>query len=131
MLERRLLRLELVHLVLGEIGDLEPLAAAHLAAHRLEVAGEQLGEGRLAVAVDADQRDAVVGIDAVGDVASAPRARHSPTDTLSKVIIGEAGIFLGSWNLNGAAYSSNSAAGGFSRWIILMRACACLALLAL
>ncbi len=52
--------LQLVELVLGEIGDLQPVQAAEAAAHRLEPAGEQLGEGRLAVAVDADQGDAVV-----------------------------------------------------------------------
>ena len=53
-------RLELVDLMLGEIADLKPVRARHLARHRLEAAGDELGEGRLAVAVLAEEADAVV-----------------------------------------------------------------------
>ena len=69
MLERRPFGLELIHLVLSEMSDLELLALAQLPAHRLDVPGQELGKGRLAVAVDADQRDAVIGVDAHVDVA--------------------------------------------------------------
>ena len=56
--------IELVDLVLREIADAEFLRLAHRAGHRLQPAGEQLGQRRLAVAVGAEQRDAVVHVDA-------------------------------------------------------------------
>ena len=42
---------KLIDLMLGEIADLKTVRARHLARHRLEAAGDELGEGRLAVAV--------------------------------------------------------------------------------
>ena len=42
---------ELVDLMLGEIADLKTVRARHLARHGLEPSGDELGEGRLAVAV--------------------------------------------------------------------------------
>src|SRR5690606_681478 len=110
--------------------DLQPLAAPHLALHRLQIAGQQLGEGRLAVAVDTDQRNAVVGVDAVGNPAQHHMIAITDCDA-SKVSIGAAGTFFGCSKRNGAECSSNIAAGGFSFWIIFTRACACLALVAL
>ena len=50
--------------MLGEIADAQFAAANECTAHRLELAGEQPRQCGLAVAVAADQRDAVVGIDA-------------------------------------------------------------------
>ena len=62
-LERRGVFIEVVDLVLREKADLQLRRAADLAVHRLEPAGDELGEGRLAVAVGAEQADSVV----VGD----------------------------------------------------------------
>jgi hypothetical protein len=56
--------MQFVELMLREIGDVE-LGRAHDAAFLgLEPFGDQLGEGGLAVAVRAEQRDAVVVVDA-------------------------------------------------------------------
>ena len=46
---------EIVELVLGEIADLDASGAERLPAMRREPAGDQLGEGALAVAVRAEQ----------------------------------------------------------------------------
>ncbi len=59
--------IELVELVLGEIGDPDPVRARHLAGERREASGQKLGQRRLAVAVGAEERDAVVGIDPQGE----------------------------------------------------------------
>ena len=56
----RAARLEVVDLMLGEKADLEPVRPHHLPAHGREPAADELGEGRLAVAVGAEQADAVV-----------------------------------------------------------------------
>ena len=64
MLERRLLRLEVLDLVLGEEADLEAAGTDQLAGHGLQAPGDQLGERGLAVAVAAQERDAVVGVEA-------------------------------------------------------------------
>src|ERR1700729_2424401 len=53
-------RFEFVDLMLGEIADLKTVRARHLARNRLEAAGDELGEGRLPVAVLAEEADAVV-----------------------------------------------------------------------
>ena len=68
--------IELVDLVLGEKADLELVGARISAGHRREAPAEQLGEGRLAVAVGAEQADAVV----VGERAglSLDRTARSP-----------------------------------------------------
>ena len=67
VLERALLGHQILDLVLGEEADLETAGADQLAGHGLQPAGDQLGEGRLAVAVAAEQRDAVVGVEAQGE----------------------------------------------------------------
>ena len=77
VLERGLLGLEVLDLVLGEEADLEAARADQLARHGLEPAGDQLGEGALAVAVAAEQRDAVVGVEAQGRGRTARSSRHS------------------------------------------------------
>src|SRR5262245_12653722 len=50
--------------MLGEVSDADSAHAEDAAGKRLELPCEQLGEGRLAVAVGAEERDAVVLIDA-------------------------------------------------------------------
>ena len=51
---------EIVDLMLGEKADVELVGAHHFAAHRREAPADQFGEGRLAVAVGAEQADAIV-----------------------------------------------------------------------
>ncbi len=60
--------IELVELMLGEIADLQFLGACDLAGHRRQAAGEQLHQRRLAVAVGAEQRNAIIVIDAQRDM---------------------------------------------------------------
>ncbi len=55
---------EIVDLMLREEAGLQFRCAHHLAGHQRQPAAHQLGEGRLAVAVGADQADAVVGLQA-------------------------------------------------------------------
>src|SRR5258708_12281058 len=50
--------------MLGEMRGLELVGPRHLAGDRRQGAGEELGQGRLPVAVRAEERDAVVGVDA-------------------------------------------------------------------
>ena len=64
MLERRLVGDQLLDLMLGEIADAQLAARHERTAHRLELTGEKTRERGLAVAVAADQCDAVVRIDA-------------------------------------------------------------------
>ena len=64
MLDRVLGGSQIVELVLSEDRHLEAGGERHRAGLRLEPPGEQLGEGRLAIAVGAQQRDAIVGVDA-------------------------------------------------------------------
>ena len=64
VLKRRLVRHELLDLMLGKIADAQFAASNERAAHRLELAGEEPSQRGLAIAVAADERDAVVGIDA-------------------------------------------------------------------
>ena len=66
MESRGVVEIQLVGLVLGEIPYLQLARAAQLTVHRLQAAGQQLRHGRLAVAVGAEQRDALVGIEAQG-----------------------------------------------------------------
>ncbi len=49
--------------MLGEIGDVHVVDALEASAGGFEPAGDQLGEGRLAVAVGAEEGDAVVVVD--------------------------------------------------------------------
>ena len=55
---------ELVELMLGKIADLELLRARELSGHRRQPTGDQFHQRRLAVAVGAEQRDAIVVVDA-------------------------------------------------------------------
>ena len=77
MIVDALRRNELVELMLREIRDLKPLGARDRAVERREPAGEQLRDGRLAVAVGAEQRDAVVGVDA---------QRQAPQHRLARLV---------------------------------------------
>ena len=77
VLERRLLRLQVLDLVLGEEADLEAAGAHQLAGHGLQPPGDQLGEGALAVAVAAQQRDAVVGVEPQIEAGRARSCRRS------------------------------------------------------
>ena len=69
----RPLRLQLVELVLGEIGDVQPVQAAEAAAHGRQPAADQLGQRRLAVAIGAEEPDAVVVVEAQVEA-----AQHRP-----------------------------------------------------
>ena len=51
---------EIVDLMLREEADVQLVGAHHLAAHRRQTPADQFGEGRFAVAVGADEADAVV-----------------------------------------------------------------------
>ena len=64
VLERRFVAVQLLHLILGEVSDLHLARGVHGAIHRRQLGGEQAREGGLAVAVAAEQRDAVVGVEA-------------------------------------------------------------------
>ena len=67
---------QLLDLMLGEIADAQFAARHERAAHRLELTGEKTRERGLAVAVAADQRDAVVRIDAQIEPRQDRRVRH-------------------------------------------------------
>ena len=62
--------------MLREIADLQLDERLISPGDGVEAAGQELGEGRLAVAVGAEQGDAVVGIDAQVDAAQHRRARR-------------------------------------------------------
>ena len=76
----RAVEVEILHVMLGEEADLHLLGLVHPALARLQAVGQQLREGRLAVAVRSKQRDPVVRIDAkrqaVQDGAVAIAGRH-------------------------------------------------------
>ncbi|CPH55029.1 Uncharacterised protein [Burkholderia pseudomallei] len=63
MRERRIVLAQRLELVLGEIADREPAAGAQLARQRRERARERLDERRLALAVRAEQADALAVLD--------------------------------------------------------------------
>src|SRR5690606_10402070 len=73
MLHRRAGKIERIDLVLGEVSDREMRAAQRFAADRLELAGKELDQRRLAGAVRAEQPDPLAGRDAELD-----RAEHGP-----------------------------------------------------
>ena len=56
-------RIEFIELMLGEVGDFDAVGARHRPGQRREAAGQQLGQRRLAVAVGAEQSNAVIGVD--------------------------------------------------------------------
>ncbi len=58
------MRVELVELMLGEIGGLELVGARHPPGEGRQAAAKELGQSRLAVAVSAEQGNAIVRIDA-------------------------------------------------------------------
>ena len=64
LLDRGQRQVQLVLLVLGEIADAQLRRALHLAGHGLQPSGQQLDQRGLAVAVGAQQGDAVVHVDA-------------------------------------------------------------------
>ena len=64
MFERRVLAVQLLDLILGEIADAQLAGRGHRAFHRRQLGGEQAGERGLAVAVAAEQGDAVVRVEA-------------------------------------------------------------------
>jgi hypothetical protein len=63
MFDGALRRAQLIELVLGEEGDLEFRRLGDFSVHGLQPPGNQLGEGRFAVAVGAEQGNPVVGVD--------------------------------------------------------------------
>ncbi len=69
MLIGSFLRVHLVKLMLREEADLELARFLHLPGFGFEPAGDQLGEGRLAIAVGTQKRDAVIHVDAQIQVA--------------------------------------------------------------
>ena len=115
---------QLVELVLGEDRDLELRRDRHRAGIGLQPPGDQLGEGRLAVAVGAEQRDAVVVVDAEGQLLQHRLARLVADRAASSATIGGATVFSGSGKRNGLTVSSIIAAIGFSLSSAFRRDCA-------
>ena len=64
MRERGIAAVEFLDLILGEVTDTHLARRRHRARHRGELCRKQACERRLAIAVAAEQRDAIVGIDA-------------------------------------------------------------------
>ena len=65
MIVSRAIEIELVDLMLREITDREFFSTGDTAGERRQFVGEQLYQGRFAVAVGAEQGDAVIGVNAV------------------------------------------------------------------
>ncbi len=127
---RRVGRHQLGLLVLGEIPDAQLAGAAHFAGERGQPAGDQLGEGGFAVAVGAEQGDAVVHVDARATGRAEPPRRRSRRETRSSARIGGASCTgSGNANLVGAASITVSITG--RRASAFMRAWAWRALVAL
>ena len=61
MFEGAVVRAELVHLVLGEVADAQPLGLAPFPRQQGQVAGQDLDQGRFAGAVGTKQADAIAG----------------------------------------------------------------------
>ena len=76
MLKRRLVGNQLLDLMLGEIADPQFAGGDDAAGLGCQLTREQPRQGRLAVAVAADQRHAVVGVDAQVQVRQHGRTRH-------------------------------------------------------
>ena len=113
MVVGRRLRVQLVELVLGEVADVDALGAKDVAARALELAGDQLGERRLAVAVLAEQRDAVVLVDAQVEVLQHRAVRlHSRRRPPPAAAAGWPAAFAGCGRWKGATRSSICAAIG-------------------
>ena len=81
-LQRGVPGIERLDLVLVEPADLDAPVAVHVPRERRQRAGDQLGEGRLARAVDAQQADAVVGVEAQVEPAQHRRAVVADRDAL-------------------------------------------------
>ena len=88
---------QFLQLMLGEIAGHQLFGAHQFAAHRFQLARQQLRQGRFAVAVLAQQRDAVVGIEAQGQVCAAPAcpAHSRPRRDPCVISGGLAGCALG------------------------------------
>ena len=83
--------------MLGEIADIDLLRAEHWPEERRKLSGDELRERRFAVAVLAQQRDAVVLVDAQIEAAEARGVRrHSRHRAASIRNSGLAIIFCGS-----------------------------------
>ncbi len=61
---RRAVFVQFIQLVLREVSDRQLVGARHRARERLQPVGEQLDQRRFAVAIGAEQRDAIIMIDA-------------------------------------------------------------------
>ena len=82
VLERSLVEMQLVDLVLGEIADAEFGRGDLAPGHRVETVGEQFRQRRFALAVRAEQRDAVVLVDAQVETAQDRLAAIADIDVL-------------------------------------------------
>src|SRR5690606_7648480 len=82
MRDRRGREIERVDLVLREVADREMGAAQRFAAHRLELAGEELDQRRLAGAVRAEEPDALAGREAQVD-----RVEHGPAGVADRHVV--------------------------------------------
>ena len=80
VLDGVLVRAQVVHVVLREHRDFQARRARHRAVLRVEPARHELCEGRLAVAVGAYERDAVVGVDAQIEIPEDPHVAVARVD---------------------------------------------------
>src|SRR5918992_2061495 len=71
-------RVELIELMLREVADVDSLGAEHGPGQRLEPAGQKLREGAFAVAVLAQERDAVVVVDSQAETLENGAVRRVP-----------------------------------------------------
>ncbi len=130
VVDRRFGGRQLVFLVLREVADAQFRAAPYLALHRLEPAGEQLRQRRLAVAVGAEQRDAVVHVDAQHKAAQdRPAVITDATRGPAPGSAARAAPAPGKLKRVGVSSTTVSICG--SRASAFSRACACRALVAL
>lgn len=101
MFDGRFIRHEVVELMLCEETDLEPRGHTKIARLRGKPAGDEFREGRFAVAVRAEQRDAVVIVDPEIKLFQDGFARLVTDGTAIDGDDGEAGCFSGSGNVIG------------------------------
>jgi len=97
--------------------------ARHMAGERLEAADDELRQGRLAVAVGAEQRDAIVGVEPQVEPAQHRLARRV-ADLGMVERQDRRAQFLGSGKLKTTLGSSTSEAIGSMRASALIRLCA-------
>ena len=82
--DRRFVQDQLVGLVLGEVADFQFAAAADVAGDRIEPSGDKFGQRGLAVAVGAEQGDAVVHIHTEVDIAQHRHAAIADGDVIQR-----------------------------------------------